>query len=190
MNPPGSDELVYQFYVFHGTDHQSTASIYCHGFRFPGNPREDHYLGQGIYFFREDWQQARVWAEIKIMRVDELEGSSPCIIKAYIRVPERKFLNLDTRWGMRELAQHLQTIQGELRKKEKTIRGSPQVLRCFIMDLLPRERFYVIQRTFSVPSKYDNINAFQQMGLSLHGVQICVGDLSVIEPDSISCYNL
>jgi hypothetical protein len=126
MNPPGSDELVYQFYVFHGTDHQSTASIYCHGFRFPGNPREDHYLGQGIYFFREDWQQARVWAEIKIMRVDELEGSSPCIIKAYIRVPERKFLNLDTRWGMRELAQHLQTIQGELRKKEKRSEALPK----------------------------------------------------------------
>lgn len=28
MNPPGSDELVYQFYVFHGTDHQSAA--YCY----------------------------------------------------------------------------------------------------------------------------------------------------------------
>ncbi len=183
-----SNELIYQFYVFHGTDHQSAESICYKGFRLPSKLRKDHYLGQGVYFFREDWQQARVWAGIKIERVGQLKGSRARVIRAYIRVPEGKFLNLDTRWGIQKLTQHLQTIQNKLEEEGKTITGSPQMIRCFIMDLLPKEQFYVIQRTFSVPSKYDNIDLLQKMGLPLLAVQICVRDLSVIKPDSVSCY--
>ena len=56
------------------------------------------------------------------------------------------------------------------------------------MDLLPKSRFYVIQRTFSVPSKYANIDLLNKMELPLLSVQVCVRDLSVIAPQSVTIY--
>ncbi|MDD2587080.1 MAG: hypothetical protein PHT79_07655 [Syntrophomonadaceae bacterium] len=183
-----SNGLIYKFHVFHGTDHQSAASICNKGLNLPCKIRKDHYLGQGVYFFREDWLQAKVWAIIKIKQTEWLKDRKPCIIMAYLRVPEEKFLNLDTRWGLEKLTQHIARIQEAAEKEGKIIQGTPKLIRCFIMDLLPKSRFYVIQRTFSVHSRYDNIDLLNKMELPLLSVQVCVRDLSVIKPQSVTIY--
>ncbi len=51
------------------------------------------------------------------------------------------------------------------------------------MDLLPK-KYTVIQRTFDGKSSFDKIKFFIDADLHLHGVQVCVRDISAINGDN------
>lgn len=177
-----SASRVHQFYGHHGTDENSADSIVTKGFRLPTMKRDDHWLGNGLYFYKEDDVQALIWAEYKIRSTDALAGLKAMVIETYIKVPEENFLNLDSRGHMGKFENFLKEAAATLEEENLQIVFSDEddKIRNYVFNLLP-EQYYVIQRTFKVDSKYDNNEMLGRMRLHLHGVQICVRNLSVID---------
>lgn len=78
--------------VFHGTCSIHRESIETGGLD-PGKtkPRDDHWLGQGVYFF-DEIRKARWWANIIST---QNASSSALIYQARIEAPDNRVLNLD-----------------------------------------------------------------------------------------------
>ena len=180
-------EKVAPFYAYHGTTKTAGENI-CKTKTFkPGKLRDDHWLGQGSYFFREDYKQALLWAVNKIKKVPELNHETPCVVEAVINVNPRNFLNLDSRSGLERFKWYLEVLRanGMGIRIENSLEKSQAQIRCYLMSLLPKD-VWVVQRTFPVQSKFDNIKEFSQMGLHLHGVQVCVRNPLAIQSNTIS----
>ncbi len=182
-------EIITGFYGYHGTTASAARTIF-HTREFdPGEGREDHWLGQGSYFFREDGESARVWAVTKI-RQKQLIGEEPFVVGVKIDVTNENFLNLDSRTGFEKFRQHLQRLKNsgmkiKIPKGDDDIELMAAKVRCLIMSLIP-EDIWVIQRTFKVPRSYFNrINEFKIMQLHLNGTQVCVRDNRAILKESI-----
>ncbi|WP_425622475.1 hypothetical protein ACPT9H_17915 [Brevibacillus borstelensis] len=178
--------IVTPFFAYHGTTSTAAKQILDSETFDPGDPREDHWLGQGSYFYREDPESAKTWAFFKI-RQRRLRRETPTVLSAKINATERNFLNLDSRSGMERFKQHIDKFRkdgvnmtidpGASKKDART--------RCLIMSMLPLE-ISVIQRTFKVDeSTFDDVHEFREMGLHLNGTQICVRDPVVIIKDTI-----
>ncbi|MGI5822481.1 MAG: hypothetical protein ACOX6Z_00865 [Dethiobacteria bacterium] len=174
------------FYVFHGTTEHNALNI-KQSKAFTNKMREDHWLGQGVYFFREDERQAFCWAKYKIKNLF-LRGQKPAVVETIIKVGDLNFLNLDSREGLITLSNFIDSLklQGiciEYDSTGKNIRDIKAKIRCFIMSMLPPD-IWVIQRTFHVPSFFDN-TVLSNMNLLLNGVQVCVRNCNVINFENI-----
>lgn len=175
------------FYAYHGTL-ETYASNIIRTQRFePGSQRYDHWLGQGTYFYREDMEQARIWAETKIKNC--LYEEKPSVVEVIMRIIESNFLNLDTRNGMEYLASFIEKLEKKLEKEGLEIKPcndsrSQEKIRCYIMSFLP-DSIWVIQRTFEINSKYDSAGYFKSMGLRLMSPQVCVRNHCAIQSDSV-----
>ncbi|MEC0266721.1 hypothetical protein [Paenibacillus anseongense] len=174
-----SNTTTYKLLLHHGTDDLSTNSILDSGFDYPARKRDDHWLGNGIYFYREDVEQALIWSYIKFRKNRECQEI--CVLQTLVEVEEDNFLNLDSRGGMERLEKFLKEIK-ELTASIK-LKTTPVKLRHLIMGMLPQE-YKVIQRTFPVKSIFDEIDLFNQMDLRLQGVQVCVRNKGVITGDT------
>jgi hypothetical protein len=175
-------EREYYFYAYHGTFERYASSIIRTRRFKPGSMRRDHWLGQGIYFYREDIEQARLWAKYKIKKYP---CERPSVIEVTIRTREANFLNLDTRSGMSSLAFFIEKLEKEgLIIKIRHDNSSQEKTRCYIMSLLP-DSIWIIQRTFEVKSMFDRSKYFTTMGLRLLGTQVCIRNHCVIQSDSI-----
>lgn len=172
------EERKYIFYAFHGTPESCAIGIIESNRFETGRLRADHWLGQGIYFFKDDDEQAYLWASNKVKRCPEFNGQEPRVIEVLIETSECYFLNLDTRAGLDYLESFL-----NLFKKEKALivpKDPIEIIkiRCYLLSLLPRD-IWIIQRTFSVKSKFDE--SLLGLGLSLVGTQVCVRNHDVIK---------
>lgn len=162
----------YILILYHGTNDIASKSIMENGFRIPSFSRNDHWLGNGVYFFREDCEQAFMWGRSKFLRD---KGTKEIhVIRAHIEIEEENYLNLDTRNGMNKLRRFLRDFRKLLSNYSINLdEVSEEELRCFIMDLLPSE-YNAVQRTFPVESKvFDNDIYFRKMNLYLQGTQVC-----------------
>lgn len=178
------EEREYSFYGFHGTAESCARKISEVKKFIYGTIRNDHWLGKGAYFFKDDEWQAKYWAYNKVMNHEKFKGEKPYVVEVIIDVKEQHYLNLDSRAGLWQLDQFLKKLGDEglcIFKKEE---ATPEIIRCFLLSLLP-ESIWVIQRTFYVPSKYDEDSMFNKMGLYLQGTQICVRNNKAIRPGSI-----
>jgi hypothetical protein len=178
--------IVTPFYAYHGTTSSAASQILETKTFDPGDPRDDHWLGQGSYFYREDPESAKSWAIYKI-RNRRLRGQAPTVLVAQINASDKNFLNLDSRSGMERFRRHINKFKQDAVNLtvDPTVENKDARLRCLIMTMLPPE-ISVIQRTFKVgKSIFDDINEFQEMGLHLQGTQICVRDPRVIIKDTI-----
>ncbi len=173
---------IYSFYAYHGTTSSCAAKISATGHFIFGKPREDHWLGQGVYFFREDYDQAVSWARTKIITTPTLAGESPSVIEVVLEASGLNFWNLDTRGGLLRLLVFLR----QLEKKGVVITGSSrEQVCCFVLSMLPDEA-WMIQRTFKVASKvFDGNRTLRRMELGLMSTQICVRNYNVIRDESI-----
>lgn len=173
-------DITHSFYVYHGTDEDSAINIMSEGFAFPQEIRDDHWLGNGIYFFREDHEQALSWAFNKVEN-PKFFGKKAAVLQGKITVHQKNFLNLDSRGGLMELEKLFRTmLDGILQRGLAFENKNEAQCRHLLFSSLPDE-YYVIQRTFKTPStKYDSNEMFQKLGLYLNGTQICVRNLSVI----------
>jgi hypothetical protein len=143
--------------------------------------RRDHWLGQGIYFYREDIEQARLWAKYKIKKYP---CERPSVIEVTIRTREANFLNLDTRSGMSSLAFFIEKLEKEgLIIKIRHDNSSQEKTRCYIMSLLP-DSIWIIQRTFEVKSMFDRSKYFTTMGLRILGTTRHINNTSVYSRQS------
>jgi len=183
------EERNFSLLAFHGTYESAAVDILGTSFNM-GKRRPDHWLGQGVYFFREDLKQALIWGKTKIKRTIELHGQRAAVLETIINTKSTEFLNLDTRDGMElfdEFALELNRFN-----KEHGIEfnvDNPNVLRCLYCDQLPKT-VKVIQRTFTVESKYDGKTLFQDVDLRLQGIQLCVRDISSIDQQSTKLVKL
>lgn len=180
------EERVHGFYAFHGAPESCGKNIIDDG-KFTSTIRSDHWLGQGAYFYREDEDQALLWAEYKIKNCPEFKGDNPCVIEVFLVSRDSSFLNLDTRIGLLRLASFFQQYkeQGLLVIADANVEELPAKLRCYLLSLLPEE-IWMIQRTFKVErSIFDQSEIFVAMELSLLGTQICVRNHNVIKKGSM-----
>ena len=180
-------ERVHGFYAFHGTA-ESCAKKISDSHKFKAEtPRPDHWLGQGVYFFREDEEQALMWAKIKVERNPQFSGEKPRVVEVFLESNESNFLNLDTRGGLINLGVYLNEMkkQGLRIEADANIEEIPARIRCYILSILP-DTVWMIQRTFKVErSIFDKSELFVSMELSLLGTQICVRNHNVVKKGSI-----
>lgn len=162
---------------YHGTEINYVNRILQDG--FTSNQRDDHWLGQGFYFYKE-FTLAKWWAEKKFKAQQE----EPAVIKVEILIDESELLNLDSVDGIntffRELKKILQPteVRVNFKNKERIMNF------CFALDLLKEELgLLVVIRSFLRKSPTygeQNIGEFEKKFFNLpHDfayleMQICV----------------
>ncbi|MGG3800644.1 hypothetical protein [Metabacillus fastidiosus] len=178
---------------FHGTHESVARNIVAHKNFLIGDIRPDHWLGQGVYFYREDYKQALVWATYKIKGRKELHGENAAVVYTHIEVQKSQFLNLDTRDGLSYYKDFLKTINRTIKDTKLEIEVQEDkkkiLLMCLYCDMLP-ENIKIIQRTYPVNSReFDSEEDLKEMGMHLHGTQVCVRDTSVIQYNTMGIYS-
>lgn len=153
--------------VFHGTYSDDIEkikkSILKNGFTY--KRRENHWFGQGIYFF-DEYEWAVMWANQK-------RNSESCIIQAKIFCDDKEFLNLDLVSSQKMVADCIKEINKELKEKLYTIIfNDDNQKRCFYLDIIKENRnFKIIKHTFNLPNKN---RITKEIGIELSQIQFCV----------------
>jgi len=135
---------------FHGTGVKNITSIFREG--FITKHREDHWLGQGIYFY-DNFDLAFWWIKCKL---NSPYGHRCGVIKAVLECDSSEFLNLDSTSGMDYFVREIDKILTNEVSKTKfkfAIKEEDSIQNlCFALDLLKHLRgIKLISRTF--PSK-------------------------------------
>jgi len=81
--------LIIETVGYHGTAEENVSDILEN--QFITKHRDDHWLGQGIYFY-EDSKLAEWWIKKKL---ETYSGEGPAVIKATMRCEKGEFLDLD-----------------------------------------------------------------------------------------------
>lgn len=159
--------------LYHGTSGVNSDCIVKSGFKIPQEGRADHWLGNGIYFFREDKSQALSWAISRYKKVRSV--SEFHVIEVLLEVAEENFLNLDSRDGIDTYQSWGAQILSDLKSNGIELEfSSEEMARCFIIDSMPAQ-YTVIQRTFPGKSViFDENPVLKMSGLGIQGVQVCV----------------
>ncbi|WP_110934148.1 hypothetical protein [Paenibacillus bouchesdurhonensis] len=175
-----TDNNVYHLLLYHGTSQNHSNNITKNGFKLP-EKKKDHWIGNGIYFFREDQSQALSWAILKFQKCPMV--SNYHVIKINIDVKGDNFLNLDSREGLFKYKEHGTNFLRKLKEEGIELEfASENEARCFIIDSLPKQ-YTVIQRTFEgqgTSKSIDNNHIIKMTGLFLQGTQVCVRDEKAI----------
>lgn len=133
---------------YHGTARKNTKNITSEG--FVSKIRDDHWLGQGIYFY-SDYDLALWWIKTKMGSVD---GSHCAVFKATMQCQEHLWLDLDSPKGVDYFFQEVMEILLEdetlisLRFETGTTEERIKNF-CFACDLLKQLRgIQLMARTF------------------------------------------
>ncbi|WP_119027027.1 hypothetical protein [Bacillus velezensis] len=168
---------------FHGTSLRVANKIIKDKEFKLGDLREDHWLGQGSYFFRDDFDQAKTWSVFKLKGTED-----GAVLEATIEIDNENFLNLDSRGGynffrgfFKEFKKHCHEQRINLTNKTAT------ELRCLVCNQLPEE-VKVIQRTFKTTSATDR--ELVEVELGLNGVQLCIRDKDILDFEKIKIVGL
>ncbi|WP_405103025.1 hypothetical protein [Oceanobacillus sp. FSL H7-0719] len=177
---------------FHGTSKNAASNI-LKGKKYTYNEREDHWLGQGIYFFKDDPDQAMSWG---LTQVDN--GERAAVLQTVINVQSSSSLDLNTRSGIHKFKELQKIILKEAKEKgievntqkDETDHNFEKKFRCFILDLLP-PHIKVIQNYFKLdkqPGFVLKSEIMERLNIEMYSVQICVRDPRVIDEDTIEVY--
>lgn len=182
------------FTAFHGTALEVAKKIVSEK-KITPKFRRDHWLGQGVYFFKDDYSQALFWADYKIKNTIACKGETSAVVYTLIETENNSMLNLDSREDWIYFSQFIRKLR-DFMIKEKiklTIKDSSKkelYFQCYYCDKLPK-KFKLIQRTFKVNSKiYDNDDNLKQINMYLNGTQICVRDDDIINYEAIGIKSL
>lgn len=170
---------------FHGTTDKNFIEI-KNSRQFKINRRNNHWLGNGVYFFLNDQRKAEWWSEMTVrnMRKRSTHDShiKKAVISCQIKVKNKKFLDLDTKDGkikLKNFTIELEKIKPQISQKNI----DEHELLCVTIDLMVRYYDYdVVKYTFV--DKKDNIN-LKKFGIDGHGQQATVFNQSVINFDSL-----
>lgn len=164
---------------FHGTKKKAYDSIKIEGFRVKA--RDTHWLGQGVYFFLEDFEEAKRWA---VYCIDADPKEVLGVIEARIEVPYNQYLNLDTASGHDLLVKYAKDVITQIEEKQIGVEGelSKEKIRCLILDSISRESVKVITMSFQKkPSKSVNEPHVIGNAFDKRHIQICVRDTNCIK---------
>jgi hypothetical protein len=144
---------------YHGTEIKNVDKILKS--EFTSIERSDHWLGQGIYFYK-DLSLAKWWAEKKFKGV----YSQASVIQVEILVEDSNLLNLDSIDGMDKFFREIKKILKNSTISFKFMDNKRTENFCFALDLLKAELgTSVIIRSFlrDNPSYGEqNINTFER----------------------------
>lgn len=177
---------------FHGTN-KTAANTILKEKRFIPKENKNHWLGQGVYFFREDNEQAMSWA---IQQAEDTKEPEAVVLKVDINVEKKYFFNLNSRVDLFRLKGIVTSIHEKLHKIEFEL--SPKddeefdahAYRCAIIDLIPINLIKIVQNNFSFKQpRALKLPEFEQMDIKMHSIQVCVRDLELIKEDKIKVYS-
>lgn len=124
---------------FHGTSFENVAAIMQDGFQY--TRRDDHWLGQGFYFYSE-YDLAHWWI-IRKRKADD--GNGCAVIKAVFNCSRSEWLDLDTVPGVDYFISEVDSILSK-ESKNVSLKFSATTVEeriknlCFALDLLKRAR--------------------------------------------------
>jgi hypothetical protein len=188
-------DFLVEILAFHGTTESAAKKIVASKNFQIGTYRRDHWLGQGVYFFREDYRQALIWAYYKIKNAPELSDENAGVVYTKINVRLDEFLNLDTRGGLEYFRRYLTELKQFMERNGIKIKiDNPEkkkfILMCYYCDKLPKN-IKVIQRTYKVTSSvFEQDENLSSVNMDLHGTQICVRDTSVFDYQNTGIYSI
>lgn len=185
------NNLDVNYLGFHGTI-QKYAKVIMESGTFKTDLRKDHWLGQGIYFFREDYAQALWWAgntKKKVLRRGFMpkKDVKPAVIACRIVIDPKHVMNLDTNTGKDVFSDFYDQNKKTLDEIKWNDSMSEHERRCAVIDMIPIDKIKVVQYTFPKDGEYDyKIDSiFRKLGIQQCGVQICVRDESLVTSDNI-----
>lgn len=170
-----SEEVFYDLALYHGTSEEYSQNIIQNGFQKQPVKRNNDWLGHGIYFFREDQEQAMLWAQLTFRKDKTVK--SVCVLKIMVRINDSNFLNLDSMKGMNFFVHYVRSVKEQILNKVK-FKGTPDQLRHLIMGKIP-QTYKVIQYTFK-NRKYAGNDILRIFDMESHGVQVCIRDEKLI----------
>lgn len=173
---------------YHGTSHENYLAI-RNTQKFTYYNRENHWLGQGIYFFIEDKRKAS-WF-VKASSSYHLKNKKKCVIKVEINVEKDDLLNLDTEDGRNKLNKFAKEVKNSrMRIKKREGKTSNAELRCLLIDLYNKyHEIKAVKYTFSdnkIPYKNLNLNDSAYDKIQNTGAQINAIDQSIINFNELS----
>ncbi|MCM2674072.1 hypothetical protein [Alkalicoccobacillus plakortidis] len=171
---------------FHGTiDYYSKRILLTKEFTY--QYRDNHWLGQGIYFYRDDYDQAYWWSgktrDLERKR-RKIKGKAlrRKVIKCDFTLMSENMINLDTDTGKRIFKSEQSRVHEGITFKISDHADASNKYRCALIDLFDN-KFKVIQYTFieTREKKANKDSLFKELGIVQNGVQICVRDPEVLK---------
>lgn len=157
--------------VYHGTASNDIdkliSKIIKNGFIY--KYRNNHWLGQGIYFFDKcEW--AIRWAMQPINF-----NKDKCVISADISCDDKHFLDLDSPNIHHKMSDFIKKVNDKISSESKEICfENSDITRCFYLDLFKREHKYKILKHSFVINNNNDIT--RSIGLNIVQIQYCVSD--------------
>lgn len=136
---------------YHGTNKSSWENIQKDN-QFKFEKRFNHWLGQGIYFFPNDFERAKYWANLS-------EGKK-VVLELLIEMSDNELLNLDTKADLEKLnlfAENHDEIFFKLFEDEGIESGHGELdektYHCILIDSFLEEfkEYRAVSRTFPSP---------------------------------------
>ena len=188
---------VSRYNCFHGTT-RAVANIVKDTSKFQYNFRNDHWLGNGIYFFIEDYDKAKWWAKTLARRERKSKAS---VISLVATIQRNKILDLDAEKERKDFYQFVldfiaanPVIEGldltyTSSPSDENIDMNEAKLRCFMLDLIQKINNYDACKytfvddklTYSLP----NVNSSL---IRNNGVQLCIYNQSVIDFSTLQIF--
>ncbi|MCK4258845.1 MAG: hypothetical protein KAX49_07695 [Halanaerobiales bacterium] len=173
-----SQELI----GYHGTFVDCVKNILDNGFIF--HQRKDHWLGQGIYFYKDDLNQAKVWATVKSRNNLHYRDKEVAVIKVILKVKKDKLLNLNLREDVKKILNFALQLNCDFDP------DNVDANRAFVIDsICEEEDFEVVIMSFTHENQ--TIRDIQQqlgaaLGFHFTEQQICVkNDICIVSKECV-----
>ena len=178
MNIQYGGGIVSLLDCYHGT-HSEDANAIIRDKAFVIKPRDNHWLGNGVYFFVDDQGAASWWAKDIAIKA----GTNPVVLYVRIEIDRSDWLNLNANDDLalldtyaKELISHLQKVGVHI-KMPSEHHWHHLLITSFLED---HPQYKAVRRTFKATRK--------QVGKSdmpLLSDQLCVVDQSIINFEAI-----
>lgn len=168
---------------YHGTDEASSQSILSSK-EFIVKRRQDHWLGNGVYFFIDDFKKAEWWAN----QITKKNGKLPVVLYLNLDVDDTELLNLNIESDLDTLNNFSKELFKDLKKYNVFIKFKDEhELNCFVLDRFFEKypNYKVVRRTFNSTNK-----KVGESGFGMLSDQICIMNQEIIPFSKIKVKNI
>ena len=172
-----------RYQCYHGTgETNSTEILSSQVFKF--KQRSNHWLGQGVYFFINDYEKAKWWANHNRPNKE----TSPVVLKFEVQLKESELLDLNTEKDLKKLDDFSREFFKSLKRENITIKFKDiHEKNCKMIDMFleTNEGYKAIHRTFNSTDTRTTSAGFQMLS-----DQLCITDQSIIPFEDIELISI
>ncbi len=169
--------IVRRFQGFRGTTLEKAVLAKTYS-KFDISTGEDEYFGHGIYFFKDDYDEAYSFAR----KIRKIPKGDIGIISAIIETLESKIMDLVRRKTYPDYLLALQELDNQMARYGKQ-RRKKHPFDCRIINMICDEEEYLLVRGPYDPKNKKSLN-YRERGYTriprVH-IQLCVRDASIIK---------